>query len=915
VVLVLVVLGIPRRNGQNNSSWKYLDSSQKKSPVQNEDINNLMAKQKAFFLSPLEIYQQEHPELFEKKKRSTSSKPRKEKIYNCDSCGLKSKCKSPKMQRYGKGGKGILIVGLCPGRSEDRYGIPFVGASGKFLRRALSYVGIDMDKDCIRTNIVQCFPGLDKKGRDVAPTNDQILCCSSNLQKDIEEVKPKLIISLGTKAIQSLVNTKGLSSFTASGTHGLVFPIQKYNSWVGCSYHPSFFCRQKKDKGLKNDDIVFINDMADIISFLDEPLPKPFTEEGNELITDYQEAIDILEYMSASESPVCHDFETNILSPYEKESKILTVSITNEVDSAACIPINFLQDGKRIFSDDQLSKITGAFSRFLKSDAPKVVQNYYMEELWGRVFFGTSMNNFIHDTMVTAHVLNCQRGTTGLGFQAYQLTGHDYKKMVDVVDLQKETLEDTSNYNNWDTRHTLNSYYDQQRRLSIDPERSRFNNWLTSCLPCLANLKHRGILIDQKMMMELYDQFTEEGEELLEKIRNTDKVKEFESIEDSKGKTKKFNPNSGPQIGKIIYDLWKEPILQETEKTKKGKTDEPALVEVSGKTKNDNVRRFISNILRYRKCGSIPKRVKTYKKFLDPNSRIHPTFNMNIAATYRSSANDPSVQNIYKHDEELQVFRKIIIPRPGNLLLQVDYSGMEVCGIAMMSKDSELVNQLHKMRQWDLEHPNKINPWDTHRRWAVLLYSKALEEITKDDRYYSKNGFIFPSFYGSQPKAMVRYEGFRGRVSQEHIAKVFADFWKEYPDVREWQNDQIKYYNENGCYVSPLGCKRPGPLSYYQLFNNNIQGLAFHLLLDALQRIDDEMVQRGMESQAFLETHDSIDFDVVPEEFEDLVQLSNEILLAKRFDWQCVPLAVEWEASCTNWYELSSKTFKELMAV
>ena len=173
-----------------------------------------MAKQKAFFLSPLEIYQQEHPEEFEKKKRkrsSSSSKSRKPKVFDCNTCGLSSKCKSPKIKRFGKGEKDILLVGLCPGRQEDRVGTPFVGPSGNFLRKKLKLFDIDIDQDCVRTNIVQCFSGVDKKGNDKSPTKNQIQSCVTNLLKDIEEVKPKLIIALGGEAIKVLADTKGLS--------------------------------------------------------------------------------------------------------------------------------------------------------------------------------------------------------------------------------------------------------------------------------------------------------------------------------------------------------------------------------------------------------------------------------------------------------------------------------------------------------------------------------------------------------------------------------------------------------------------------------------------------------------------------------------------------------------------------------
>jgi len=872
-----------------------------------------MAKQKAFFLSPLEIYQKEHPELFEKKPKS---KPKAEKVYNCETCGLASKCKHPKIKRYGKGEKGILLVGLCPGRNEDKEGLPFVGASGYFLKKQLSLVGIDMTRDCVRTNIVQCFPGLDSKGHDKTPTSTQILSCAANLQKDIEEVKPKLIIALGSHAIKAMIDTKGLSSFSVSGTHGFTFPIQKYNAWVGCAYHPSFFCRQKRTKELKNDDIIFTNDLADILGVLDVPLPKPLTREGNMLITDYKEAIEYIECIIKENKPSCHDFETNTYDCYMEGAQLFTVSLTNEVESAACIPLWFLENGKPVFPEEQLKEVVDTFRKYLRSNIPKVVQNYYMEELWGRNILNQSMNNFVHDTMVTAHVINCQRRTTGLGFQAYQLTGHDYKKMVDTRDLQKETLKEVSCYNNWDTRYTLLSYYDQKRKLAVDLEKKKFNDWVTSCLPCLANLKDRGAIIDNSVLDELENKYTKEIKNLYSNMKNYSKIQEFEKQEDSKGNKKVFNPDSTVHLEKLLYDLWKEPKKKLTSGGTRGSADKEALLDMLANTKNKEVKDFINNLLRYRKCTDIPKKVKEYNSLLDPNNKVHSSFNMNTATTYRSSSNGPNLQNVFNHDEELKVFRKCFIPRPGNLMLEADYGAQEVRGICMMSKDPVLTEQIIKSDVWNTEHPEGgPNPWDPHRRWAGKIYSKIIEEITSIERYNVKNGFIFPSFYGSIPSSIARYEAFRG-ISESHIINIQKEFWGEYKEVRTWQDNLVKYYNDYGCYLGPTGCKRPGPLSLFQLYNNLIQGMAFHLLLDALQKIDDEMSRRGMESYAFMEIHDSITFDCIPEERFELVELTNEIMLSKRFDWQGdVPLLVEWEASKDNWYNKSEKTFRELMKV
>jgi len=106
-------------------------------------------------------------------------------------------------------------------------------------------------------------------------------------------------------------------------------------------------------------------------------------------------------------------------------------------------------------------------------------------------------------------------------------------------------------------------------------------------------------------------------------------------------------------------------------------------------------------------------------------------------------------------------------------------------------------------------------------------------------------------------------------------------------------------------YVRALfGWKRIGPLSINQLYNNIIQGDAFLILLDSLIRVDEELPKKRLKTVVTTEVHDSLDFDAVPEEIEEVVRLVSQIMCSCRHDWQeGVPLAVEWEIG-RNWYSM-----------
>ena len=93
-------------------------------------------------------------------------------IIGCESCNLKSGCKSPKMEPFGKFRKKILIIAQAPGAVEDEKGRPLCGRAGHYLETCLSELGISMDEDCIETNCVMCRPKDNK-----TPTIEEIQNC------------------------------------------------------------------------------------------------------------------------------------------------------------------------------------------------------------------------------------------------------------------------------------------------------------------------------------------------------------------------------------------------------------------------------------------------------------------------------------------------------------------------------------------------------------------------------------------------------------------------------------------------------------------------------------------------------------------------------------------------------------------
>jgi DNA polymerase I-like protein with 3'-5' exonuclease and polymerase domains len=221
----------------------------------------------------------------------------------------------------------------------------------------------------------------------------------------------------------------------------------------------------------------------------------------------------------------------------------------------------------------------------------------------------------------------------------------------------------------------------------------------------------------------------------------------------------------------------------------------------------------------------------------------------------------------------------------------------------MASNDEELISQLKE----DV---------DMHMKWAVRLFEKDESEIDRStERFWSKNLFVFASFFGSSAESIAKNMIPLG-VSREHVFKTQAEFWEEFAGVREWQIKNREKYLLNGYLEGASGFRSHGPLSYNQLVNYPIQGPAFHLVLNGIVHIENDLVDKkfvemGLKSLPVIEVHDSVTFDAVPSEIIQIVPLVDTIMTDHYFEWQRdVPMIFDWEVG-RNWYDMHSLAMRE----
>ena len=171
-----------------------------------------------------------------------------ESIHACKACELAQHC-TQKVPGVGDRQASLLIVGEGPGHDEDIRGEPFVGRSGQLLDRMLAAIGIKREQVYI-TNIVKCRP---PNNRD--PKQEEANHCRAFLQAQIQQVKPKVILSAGRVSAHHLLDTKLPVGKLINEMHllpGSDIPIK-------VTYHPAYLLRNPSAKAIAWQDMKLLH--------------------------------------------------------------------------------------------------------------------------------------------------------------------------------------------------------------------------------------------------------------------------------------------------------------------------------------------------------------------------------------------------------------------------------------------------------------------------------------------------------------------------------------------------------------------------------------------------------------------------------------------------------------------------------
>ncbi len=347
-----------------------------------------------------------------------------------------------------------------------------------------------------------------------------------------------------------------------------------------------------------------------------------------------------------------------------------------------------------------------------------------------------------------------------------------------------------------------------------------------------------------------------------------------------------FNINSPKQLGVILFDKMG---LKGGKKTKTGYSTSAEVLE-----KLAPECPFVADILEYRQ---LTKLKSTYADgltaYIGPDERIHTTFQQTITATGRLSSVEPNLQNIPIRMELGRQIRKVFIPKDGCVLVDADYSQIELRVLAHMSGDENLIHAYREAQ-------------DIHRLTASQVFHIPFDEVTDLQRRNAK-AVNFGIVYGISSFGLSQDLSISRKEAQEYIQKYF----ETYPKIKEFLDSCVTEAKEKGYARTMFGRRRPMPELKSSNFmqrsfgervamNAPIQGTAADIIKIAMIRVDQRLKAEGLKSRLLLQVHDELLLEASTEELDAVEQiLSEEMEGAAELS---VPLEIDMKQG-ENWYE------------
>jgi DNA polymerase-1 len=643
----------------------------------------------------------------------------------------------------------------------------------------------------------------------------------------------------------------------------------------------------KKDLPLTiglNDFIYKVPDEDKLIGFYEKFNFKSFLKNSNkkykkitqkyETIISKDKLINLIKEIKNTKEFV-FDTETNNSNPVKAD--ILGISFCVKEGEAFYIPIKHQSLSSELSQEDIKNYLEPIFEdKNIKKTGHNIKYDIIVLNK-----FGINVKGVEWDTMILSYLLEPNRHSHKLDDLSMDYLGYkmiSYKEIAGVgkkeLTLDKIPLKKVSFYSCEDSDITFRL----KEILSLKIEKAGllelYNTLELPLIDVLVHLEKTGIRLDVFKLKQLSELLKLEIDNLKKEIYNQAGII--------------FNINSTQQLGDILFNKLKLPVIKKTKKSKAFSTSVDVLEELKF------VHPIAGNILQYRQLAklksgyvdALPSLV--YKK----TGRIHTSYNQTVAATGRLSSSDPNLQNIPIKTKIGKKIREAFIPETGTKFLSADYSQVELRVLAHLAQDSALIKAFQKGE-------------DIHSYTANLLFSNL--NIPFEEKRRRAKIINFSIIYGKTAYTLSKELG----VDRKEAQKFIDDYFLRYGGVKEFINLSIAEAEKYGFVKTIFGRKRDIPEiksnnsnikshGERMAINTKVQGSAADLMKKAMIDVYNEIKKASLKTKIVLQVHDELVFEV-PEKEEEQIQTLVKEKMETVYNIS-VPLVVDMKWG-KNWAE------------
>lgn len=495
--------------------------------------------------------------------------------------------------------------------------------------------------------------------------------------------------------------------------------------------------------------------------------------------------------------------------------------------------------------------------------------------------YGIAFNGISFDIMIAAYLINPSRDTYQLSSIVQEQMGlcilsdtEFWGKGRKTNQIEAFSIDDSANFigNQVDCINRVVPLL--EKKLKENQQDKLFYEIELPLIEVLASMEIVGFKVDKSQLESL-------SLELEGKV--TLLTNEIFSLADEQ-----FNINSTRQLGTILFDKLKLPIVK---KTKTGYSTDAEVLEIL-----QSQHEIIKKILEYRQ---LVKLKSTYAEGLigviNPISgKIHSSFNQTVTQTGRISSTEPNLQNIPIKLEMGRKFRKVFTSSSEEYtLLDADYSQIELRVLAHIAEDKNMIEAFNKNE-------------DIHRRTASEVFNVPMDEVTTTMRSRAK-AVNFGIVYGIGDFSLARDLG----ITRKEAKKYIQNYLDNFTGVKKYMQEIVEIGKIKGYVTTLLNRRRYLPELKSSNFNirsfgeriamnTPIQGTAADIIKIAMVNVYKELKERKLKSKIILQVHDELIVEVHKDEVDvvkDIVQdkMTNAIQLN-------VPLVIDMNLGY-SWYD------------